>query len=177
MSRRMTARTPRLAPLLLAPFLTLAVPVLPALAVQPGEMLADPALEARARAISARLRCPVCQSETIDESDAQVAHDLRLLVRARLVAGDSDRAVIDYIVARYGEYVLFDPTTKGANLILWLAGPGMLVAGLGIGALFLRARRRAGESPLDRLDAAEEARLREILGAAETGGGGDAPRS
>ncbi len=141
----------------------LMAPALPALAVQPDEVLADPALEARARDLSRVLRCPVCQSETIDESDAAVARDLRLLVRERLLAGDSDAAVLDYVTARYGEYVLFQPDASGGNLILWLAGPAMLLAGLGIGFGFLRSRRAAGEPPVQALDAAEQRRLDEIL--------------
>lgn len=135
-----------------------------ALAVQPDEVLADPALEMRARDISAKLRCPVCQSETIDELNAQVARDLRLLVRERLVAGDTDRQVIDYVVQRYGEYVLFEPVATGGNLILWYAGPAMAVVGLGIGFAFIRARRRAGEPPAEDLSEAEKTRLAEILG-------------
>ncbi|MEI4487315.1 cytochrome c-type biogenesis protein [Frigidibacter sp. MR17.14] len=133
-----------------------------ALAVQPDEVLADPALELRARQISEKLRCPVCQSETIDESNAQVARDLRLLVRERLVAGDTDAQVVDYVVDRYGEYVLFEPVASGGNLILWYAGPAMLVLGLGIGFAFIRSRRRA-EPPADELSEAEKARLAEIL--------------
>lgn len=136
---------------------------LPALAVQPDEVLADPALESRAREISQLLRCPVCQGENIDESNAQVARDLRLLVRERLVAGDSDAQVISYVTDRFGEYVLFQPAARGANLVLWYAGPAMLLAGLGIGALFLRSRRRAGEAPVAALTEAERARLAEIL--------------
>lgn len=134
-----------------------------AFAVQPDEVLPDPALEARAREISRVLRCPVCQGENIDESNAQVSRDLRLLVRERLLAGDSDSQVIDYITARFGEYVLFEPEARGGNLILWYAGPAMLLAGLGMGAMFLRARRRAGEAPIEALSEAERARLAEIL--------------
>ena len=99
-------------------FLALALFASPALAVQPGEMLPDPALEARARAISETLRCPVCQGETIDDSNAPISRDLRLAVRERLVAGDSDAQVIDYIVDRYGEFVLFEPRSTGSGLIL-----------------------------------------------------------
>jgi len=131
-----------------------------ALAVTPSEMLADPVLEARAREISKLLRCPVCQGETIDESNADIASDLRVLVRERLVAGDSDRQVIDYIVARYGEVVLFLPEARGVNLILWIAGPVML--GLGILAAVLAARRRRIAAPAA-LSAEEKARLDEIL--------------
>ncbi|MGB5558110.1 MAG: cytochrome c-type biogenesis protein [Paracoccaceae bacterium] len=133
----------------------------PVWAVQPDEVLDDPALEARARAISQGLRCPVCQSESIDESNADIARDLRLLVRERLVAGDSNEAALDFIVARYGEYVLLEPTRTGANVILWIAGPAMLLAALGIGGLY--ARRRSSAAVPDALSAEEEARLREIM--------------
>ena len=133
----------------------------PAFAVLPDEILADAGLEARARAISAGLRCPVCRNESIDDSHAPIARDLRLLVRERLVAGDSDEAVIDFIVARYGEFILLNPRNTGANMILWLAGPAMLVLG---GAIFLvTSRRRKQEAPVDALDADEQARLDEIL--------------
>lgn len=142
----------------------LALSPLTALAVQPDEVLADPKLEVRAREISERLRCPVCQSETIDESNAQVARDLRLLVRERIVAGDTNRQVIDYVVDRYGEYVLFEPRATGANLILWLAGPGMAVVGLGIGFAFIRSRRRSAEPAPEALSEDERKRLSEILG-------------
>ncbi len=142
-------------PCILALFLTVA----PAWAVQPDEMLADPALEARARAISSEIRCPVCQGETIDDSNAPIARDLRLIIRERLVAGDSDAAVVDYIVARYGEGVLFRPRAEGANLVLWLAGPGLLLVGIGV-ALAAARRRTAPEA---RLSPEDEARLQEIL--------------
>jgi cytochrome c-type biogenesis protein CcmH len=145
----------KLAPCVLAPFLA----VSPAWAVQPDEMLADPALEARARAISRDIRCPVCQGETIDDSNAPIARDLRLILRERLVAGDSDADVIDYIVERYGEGVLFNPRAEGANLILWLSGPALLLAALAV-ALVAQRRRVAPDAALT---ADEEARLREIL--------------
>lgn len=131
-------------------------------AVQPDEVLSDPALEARARALSALIRCPVCQGESIDESNAGIARDLRLVLRERLVAGDSDDQVIDYLVARYGEFILFRPRASGANLILWIAGPAMLVVGLGGAVLYLR-RRRAGTGPANPLTEAEEARIAELL--------------
>lgn len=145
--------------------LILAVAILaaaPAFAVQPDEMLSDPELEARAREISRDLRCPVCQGENIDDSNAQISRDLRLLVRERLTAGDTNDQVIAYIVDRYGEFVLFDPPAKGANLALWLAGPVMLLAGAGIAVLTLRSRSRAARLD-DRLTEAEEARLKELL--------------
>ncbi len=147
------------APYILALGLSLAVP---ALAVQPDEVLADPALEARARELGRTLRCPVCQSESIDDSNAEIARDLRLFLRERLVAGDTDDEAVAAIVARYGEYVLLRPTTGGANLVLWLAGPVLLVVGGAGIALYLRRRRRAGEAAAP-LTPEEEARLAEIL--------------
>lgn len=135
---------------------------LPALAVQPDEVLDDPALEARARAISRDLRCPVCQGESIDDSNAPISRDLRLVVRERLLAGDSDEEVVDFIVARYGEFVLFNPRAEGANLLLWLAGPGLLLVGAGLA--FAYTRRRAASPGTDAaLSPEEEARLRELL--------------
>ena len=131
-------------------------------AVQPDEILADPVLEARARALSALIRCPVCQGESIDESNAGIARDLRQVLRERLVAGDSDDQVIDYLVARYGEFILFRPRASGANLILWIAGPAMLAVGLGGAILYIR-RRRAGTGPANPLTEAEEARIAELL--------------
>lgn len=136
----------------------------PALAVQPDEVLPDPALEARARAISQTLRCPVCQGENIDESNAPISRDLRLAVRDRLVAGDSDAQVVDYIVTRFGEFVLFQPRATGANLILWIAGPLMLLAALGGAAVYLRRRSAAPDAAPSALTEAERARLKEILG-------------
>lgn len=105
----------------------------PVVAVEPHEMLSDPVLEERARALSAGLRCPVCKNESIDESNAQLAAELRLVVRDRLTAGDTDEEVVQYLVARYGEYVLLRPTAEGANLILWLAAPVLLLMALGVG--------------------------------------------
>ena len=113
--------------------LILCVIAAPLWAVQPDEMLDDPALEARARAISADLRCPVCQNESIDESNASLARDLRVLLRERLVAGDSDDEVKDFLVARYGEFVLLTPRMDGINLVLWLAAPVLLLLALGVG--------------------------------------------
>lgn len=134
----------------------------PAVAVQPDEMLADPVLEQRARDLSRGLRCLVCRNENIDDSNASLARDLRLLLRERLMAGDTDAQVVAFIVDRYGEFVLLNPTTGGANLILWFAGPAMLVTGLGISALYLR-RRRTAIDPDTPLSATESARLTEIL--------------
>ncbi|MYA88606.1 MAG: cytochrome c-type biogenesis protein CcmH [Boseongicola sp. SB0662_bin_57] len=132
-----------------------------ALAVEPGEILDDPALESRARDISKGLRCLICRNESIDESDAELARDLRLLVRERLVDGDSDDEVVAFVVERYGEYVLLNPRRDGINLVLWAAAPTLLLAGLGAaGILLVRRRRSAGP---DALTAAERARLAELM--------------
>lgn len=135
----------------------------PAFAVEPDEVLSDPALEARARELSKGLRCLVCRNESIDESHADLARDLRLLLRERLVAGDTDEQAIAFIVDRYGEYVLLNPTTGGANLILWLAGPAMLLGGGAIAVLYLRRRRAGAEAAPAALTEAEARRLEEIL--------------
>lgn len=142
-------------------FLILCLLAAPAFAVQPDEILDDPVLEARARDISKGLRCLVCRNESIDESNADLAKDLRLLVRERLVAGDSNTATVEFIVARYGEYVLLKPTKTGANLILWIAGPLMLLGAIGVGVGYVR-KRGAAAAP-DALSDAEQARLDEIL--------------
>lgn len=134
---------------------------LPAGAVEPAEQLADPALEARARDISQGLRCPVCRNESIDESNADVAADLRRLVRERLLAGDSNAQVVAHITDRYGEFVLLEPTRQGANLLLWLSGPAMLLLG-GAGAA-LALRRRAAKPEATDLSAEEQARLADLL--------------
>ena len=132
----------------------------PAGAVQPDEMLADPVLEARARALSEGLRCLVCRNENIDDSDAGLARDLRVLLRDRLVAGDTDQAAVQYIVDRYGEFVLLNPTVKGANVLLWLAGPLMLLAGGAVALAMLRRRAVAGgPEPLTPEDQARVAAL------------------
>lgn len=146
-----------------AALLALALLAGPALAVQPDEVLDDPALEARAREISRDLRCLVCRNESIDESNADLARDLRLLVRERLVDGDSNREVLDFVVARYGEYVLLRPLSTGSNLLLWLAGPAMLVIGLGGAGLYLRRRRMDVAAPAPALSEDEKRRLAEIL--------------
>lgn len=135
----------------------------PLWAVLPDEVLDDPALEARARELSKGLRCLVCRNESIDESSADLARDLRLLVRERLVAGDSDAEVIAFIVDRFGEYVLLRPTATGSNWLLWAAGPLMLLLAAGIGYGYLRGRAR-GDAEQDRgLSDDERARLRKIL--------------
>jgi len=136
----------------------------PVLAVQPDEVLDDPVLEQRARDLSTGLRCLVCRNESIDESNAELARDLRLLLRERLVAGDTDAEAIAFIVDRYGEYVLLKPTTSGANLVLWLAGPIMLLIAAAMGFSFLRKRSQsqtANEN--EALSEAEKERLRQIL--------------
>ena len=136
---------------------------LPSYAVQPDEVLEDPFLEERARDLSKGLRCLVCRNESIDESNADLARDLRIVVRERLVAGDSDEEVIDFVVARYGEYVLLRPTLTGSNLLLWAAGPVMLLIAAGIGFGFLR-RRASAPAPQDAaLSDEEKARLERIL--------------
>ncbi|MBD3764711.1 MAG: cytochrome c-type biogenesis protein CcmH [Rhodobacterales bacterium] len=135
----------------------------PALAVQPDEILADPALESRAREISKGLRCLVCRNENIDDSNAELARDLRLLVRERLVAGDTDAQVVDFVVARYGEYVLLNPTGRGSNWILWYAGPAMLLGGLAVAGLYLRRRSRTPEATATPLTEAERQRLDELM--------------
>lgn len=134
----------------------------PLWAVQPDEVLDDPALEARARDISAGLRCLVCRSESIDESNAPFARDLRLLVRERLVEGDSNDEAVDFIVDRYGEYVLLQPRATGSTLMLWLAGPLMLLVGGGIAIVYIRRRGQATPEAEDLSDA-ETARLHDIL--------------
>jgi cytochrome c-type biogenesis protein CcmH len=113
---------------------------LPALAVEPGEQLKDPVLEARARAISAGLRCLVCQNETIDESNAGLAHDIRVLLRERLTAGDTDAQAVKAIVDRYGDFVLLNPPVRPATYVLWFGPAGILLAGLVGGAVWLRRR-------------------------------------
>ena len=135
----------------------------PALAVEPDEVLTDPTLESRARELSKDLRCLVCRNESIDESNAELARDLRVLLRERLVAGDSDSEAMDFIVDRYGEYVLLRPTTSGANWLLWAAGPLMLLAALLIAAVYVRGRARAPKAVEQSLSAEERERLRKIL--------------
>ena len=135
----------------------------PAFAVQPDEVLADPALEGRARAISKELRCLVCQNESIDDSNADLARDLRLLVRERLMQGDTDQQVLDYLVQRYGEFVLLKPRFSAANAALWLAGPLTFLIGLGAIVVFLRGRRPQADSSEAPLTEEETAALKRIL--------------
>jgi cytochrome c-type biogenesis protein CcmH len=147
----------RLVPILLILLLHIA----PSLAVQPDEMLKDPALEARARALSKQLRCMVCQNQSIDDSDAPLAHDIRVLVRERLTKGDTDRQVIDFLVSRYGEFVLLKPRLEWRTVLLWGVPPGMLA--IGVAALFLLWRRREVPSEPAELDAAEQRKLDDYL--------------
>jgi cytochrome c-type biogenesis protein CcmH len=134
----------------------------PALAVQPDEVLSDANLEVRARALSRELRCMVCQNQSIDDSDAPLAKDLRILVRERLTKGDSDEQVMDFLVSRYGEFVLLRPTFEWHTAILWLTPLIVLLVG-GVALLAaIRRRRVATPSPLP-LDADEERQLREVL--------------
>jgi len=140
--------------------------IYPVLAVEPGEMLRDPSLEARARHISQELRCLVCQNQSIDDSSAELARDLRILVRERLTAGDSDTAVLAFVEARYGEFVLLRPRLAPHTLLLWLT-PLLLLGGAAF-ALLHRARERlwvrAGEEPQAQpLSPAERRRLDELL--------------
>lgn len=134
----------------------------PALAVDPSEILKDPGLEARARTIGRELRCVVCQNQSIDDSSAEVARDMRRAVRERLVAGDSDAQVFDFMVARYGDYVLLKPPFKLGTLLLWLGAPlVLLVAGA---AILLRALRRRALAPVPPLSDEERERLKTLLG-------------
>ncbi len=130
-----------------------------AMAVQPDEILPDPKLEGRARALSHELRCMVCQNQSIDDCDAPLARDLRILVRERLKAGDSDSQVIDFLVARYGQFVLLRPRFEWQTALLWLAPLGLLGAGA-LAVLLAVRRRRAGPPPP--LSAAEQARIAEL---------------
>ncbi len=137
----------------------------PAWAVEPNEMLKDPALEARARVISQDLRCLVCQNQSIDDSNAGLARDLRILVRERLLAGDSNSEVVDFVVDRYGDYVLLDPPFKASTLLLWLGPLVIMLLGAWAAFSFFRSRRGAAATAgqPDDLTFAEQARLHELL--------------
>jgi cytochrome c-type biogenesis protein CcmH len=137
--------------------------VAPLRAVEPNEMLADPTLEARARTLSKELRCMVCQNQSIDDSEAPLAHDLRMLVRERLKVGDSDTQVIDFLVARYGEFVLLRPRLAWHNAALWGVPPAVLLIGIAAMVIVIRRRRAAPASEAANLTAAEETRLSELL--------------
>ncbi|WP_375338340.1 cytochrome c-type biogenesis protein [Chelatococcus sambhunathii] len=134
----------------------------PAFAVNPGEQLADPAQEARARALGAELRCMVCQNQSIDDSDAPLAKDLRVLVRERVKAGDSDGEVLDFLVARYGEFVLLRPRLRGETLLLWGLAPAVLLLGL-IGYFIWARRARRRPENAESLSESERARLESLL--------------
>lgn len=144
--------------------LLLGLTAISAVAVQPDEVLADPALESRAREIGKELRCLVCQNQSIDDSDADLARDLRVLVRERLRAGDSDRQVVDYVVSRYGDFVLLRPPLKASTYALWFGTPlALLMAVVAIVIYYYRHRqRRVGEVAAP-LSAADEERLARVL--------------
>jgi cytochrome c-type biogenesis protein CcmH len=144
-------------------------------AVEPSERLADPVMEARARTISEELRCLVCQNQSIDESGADLAHDLRVLVRKRLVAGDTNQQVLDYVVARYGVFVLLDPPFEPVTWLLWLAPPVLLLGAAGM--LLLRARRRRPGPALPDLTGEESARAAALLSDRAWSGSGSSPGS
>jgi cytochrome c-type biogenesis protein CcmH len=149
----------------LLPILLMLAATMPAHAVQPDEMLSDPALEARARELSRELRCMVCQNQSIDDSEAPLARDLRLLVRERLKAGDSDRQVLDFLTARYGDFVLLKPRFGWDTAVLWL-GPGvvLLFGVLGLANLVRRRSHRADDpEAAPPLTDDERARLAELL--------------
>jgi cytochrome c-type biogenesis protein CcmH len=155
------------APVIFASALALLTLAAPVRAVQPDEIMPDPAKEARARDLSRELRCMVCQNQSIDDSDAPLARDLRLLVRERIAAGDSNGQVIDFLVARYGEFVLLKPRFSPHTLLLWLLPP-LALAGGGAALWVLSRRRRTGQAGADtlmKLTREEEERLERLLAA------------
>ena len=133
-----------------------------ALAVEPGERLADPAQEARARALGSELRCLVCQNQSIDESNADLAHDLRVLIRERISVGDSDPQVLQFMVSRYGDFILLRPPVKPATYVLWASPFAVLLLGAAAAALYYRRRRRAPETAAP-LSPEEQRRLQRLL--------------
>ena len=150
---------------LLASFLFCALMAIgPSQAVEPGEVLADPALEARARDLSQHLRCVVCQNQSIDDSNAPLARDLRLLLRERLKAGDADDAAVDYLVARYGNFVLLKPPVQVSTLLLWF-GPGIIfiLALLAYWTLIRKRPEKSADGASETLTAAEREELQSIL--------------
>ena len=159
-----TARRSNLGSLVLGALLavTINLATLPVKAVEPDEVLQDPALEARARHISEGLRCLVCQNQSIDDSEAPLAKDLRQLVRERLTAGDTDQQIEDFVVARYGEFVLLKPRFEAHTLLLWFATPAVFLVALLIVVLAYR-RRSTAASPPAALSAAEERKLKRLL--------------
>ncbi len=157
-----TARLPLLLPTALAAALLLAA-VAPLRAVEPKEMLANPTLEARARVLSKELRCMVCQNQSIDDLEAPLAHDLRVLVRERLKAGDSNAQVLNFLVARYGEFVLLKPPLSWHTAALWGLPPAVLLIGIGMIVVVLRRRRAAPLTETANLTHAEETRLANLI--------------
>lgn len=146
-------------------FIFIVLTALPAEAVQPDEILDDPKLEARAREVGKQLRCLVCQNQSIDDSDADLARDLRILVRERIVAGDSNEEVIDYVVSRYGDFVLLNPPFKLKTYALWFGPAALILFGLGTVFLFFR-RRGAGNAPETKaqsLSVSEKKKLKRLL--------------
>ena len=143
-------------------FLFLLLIPTPSLAVRPDEMLKDPALEARARQLSEELRCMVCQNQSIDDSEAPLAHDLRVLVRQRLQAGDTDEQVIDFLVARYGDFVLLKPPFKPETLLLWGLPPLALIMGI-VGLLVMARRRNQARLKPAELSPEEQAKLATLV--------------
>lgn len=141
--------------------MALLLAVSPVHGVEPSEILADPALETRARDLSKGLRCLVCRNQSIDDSDAELAKDLRVLVRERLVAGDTDEEILDYVRSRYGDYVLLKPPLNPTTALLWFGGPILLLGG-GIVAWRQIARRPATPTPAAPLSETERARLKEM---------------
>jgi cytochrome c-type biogenesis protein CcmH len=150
----------------LALFVTLGLGPAPALAVQPDEVMKDPALEAQARTLSEELRCMVCQNQSIDDSDAPLARDIRVLIRQRIASGASNDAVRAYLVSRYGDFILLKPPFKPETLLLWLTPA--LVLGVGLAAALIARRRAPRATPA--LSAEEEARLSALTGGDATGG-------
>jgi cytochrome c-type biogenesis protein CcmH len=134
-----------------------------AFAVEPDEMLVDPALEARARTISRELRCMVCQNQSIDDSAAPLAHDLRVLVRERLKAGDNDQQVLDFLVARYGEFVLLRPRFEWRTAVLWLTPFAVLIVGAMALTAATKRRKGAMDPAAEKLSVTEEARISELM--------------
>jgi cytochrome c-type biogenesis protein CcmH len=148
--------------------LALMMASLPCHAVQPDEIMSDPARESRARDLSRELRCMVCQNQSIDDSEAPLARDLRLLVRERIAAGDSDAQVLDFLVARYGEFVLLKPRLEPRTLLLWLLPPLALAGGGFVLWMQSRRRSRSAAGDLYSLTAEEEARLERLMAAEPT---------